>query len=247
MGRGVGTERIRAARAGPVHHTRTSFNQQNQKAKAAGERVVAGPEYDRLNRISKRLQAQVPAFREDAAKWTWRLALIDAPVLNATCAPGGLVTMYSGLIRQLKLTDDKIAMVMGHEIAHALREHGRERLSQARAKGKAGQIALALAPGKSAQIDLADEVSHYLFTLPNSREHESEADRMGMELGARAGFNPRAAVSVWEKMAKLSKGSGPAEFLSTHPSDQTRIADLTAMLPKVAQLQPDGKQGKAAK
>lgn len=215
----------------------TSFTNQNQKAQAAGRLVTRGAEFDRLNRIARRLQAQVPAFRDDASRWHWQLALIDAPVLNATCAPGGKITFYTGLVRQLTLTDDEIAMVMGHEIAHALREHGRERMSQAQAKGAAGAFALVVAPSKGGQIALADQAAHLLFTLPNSREHESEADSMGLELGARAGYDPKAAVSVWRKMAAQHKGgSGKADFLSTHPSHEARIAELTAMLPKVAPL-----------
>lgn len=215
----------------------TNFNNQNQKAQAAGRLLTKGPEYERLNRIAKRLQVQVPVFRDDAKSWNWQLALIDAPVLNASCAPGGKITFYTGLIRQLKLTDDEIAMVMGHEIAHALREHGRERMSQAQAKGALGTLAMAMAPAKGVQIEIADKAAHYLFTLPNSREHESEADSMGLELGARAGYEPQAAVRVWEKMAAVNKGSGkPAEFLSTHPSDASRIAALTGMMPKVTPL-----------
>ncbi|HEX8614443.1 MAG TPA: M48 family metallopeptidase [Telluria sp.] len=214
----------------------SDFSHQNQKAKSAGRLVSKGAEYDRLARVAKRLQAQVPVFRDDAKGWKWELALIDAPMLNATCAPGGKITFYTGLIRKLKLTDDEIAMVMGHEIAHALREHGRERMSQAKTAGSVTSIARALAPDKALHVEAASQASHYLFMLPNSRQHESEADTMGLELAARAGYDPRASVSVWEKMAAASGGSGRAEFLSTHPSDATRIASLTAMQPRVAPL-----------
>lgn len=213
-----------------------SFSNQNQKAKSEGRLVTKGAEYNRVAKIAKALQAQVPVFREDAKDWKWELALIDAPVLNASCAPGGKITFYTGLIRKLKLTDDEIAMVMGHEIAHALREHGRERLSQAKATGGLTALAGVLAPTKGLQVAVASEASHYLFTLPNSREHESEADTMGLELAARAGYNPRAAMSVWEKMAAEGGGAGGSEFLSTHPSDSTRIASLTAMQPRVTPL-----------
>ncbi|WP_223164475.1 M48 family metallopeptidase [Massilia rubra] len=214
----------------------SSFSNQNQKAKSEGRLVTKGTEYNRVARIAKALQVQVPVFRDDAKDWKWELALIDAPVLNASCAPGGKITFYTGLIRQLKLTDDEIAMVMGHEIAHALREHGRERMSQAKATGGLTALAGVLAPSKGLQVAVASEATHYLFTLPNSREHESEADTMGLELAARAGYNPRAAMSVWEKMAAASGGAGNAEFLSTHPSDSTRIASLTAMQPRVTPL-----------
>jgi len=215
----------------------SGFNSQNQKANAAGRLISKGPEYERLVRIARRLQVHVPVFRDDTKSWNWQLALIDSPTMNASCAPGGKITVYTGLIRNLKLTDDEIAMVMGHEIAHALREHGRERMSQAQAKGALGTLAMAMAPAKGVQIEIADKAAHFLFMLPNSREHESEADSMGLELGARAGYEPQAAVRVWEKFAAWNKGSGkPPEFLSTHPSDASRIAALSGMMPKVAPL-----------
>ncbi len=176
------------------------------------------------------------AFRDDAVKWNWQLVLIDAPILNASCAPGGKITFYSGLVRQLKLSDDEIAVIMGHEVAHALREHGRERVSKAYAQNALSQAALTAAPNSAAQVEAANQVAHYLYVLPNSRQNESEADGMGLELAARAGYNPNAAITVWNKMAAANKGKAPAEFLSTHPSDQTRIADLGALMPRVTPL-----------
>ncbi len=214
----------------------SDFSNQNQKAKSAGRLLTSGPEYTRVARIAKALQVQVPVFRDDTKDWKWELALIDAPILNATCAPGGKITFYTGLIRKLKLTDDEIAMIMGHEIAHALREHGRERMSQAKATGGLAALANVLAPTKGLQVAVASEASHYLFTLPNSRQNETEADTIGLELAARAGYNPKAAMSVWEKMAAEGGGAGNAEFLSTHPADSTRIASLTAMQPRVVPL-----------
>ncbi|GGY00728.1 M48 family metallopeptidase [Pseudoduganella dura] len=216
-----------------------NYTQQNSSARSAGKLVTKGAEYERLKKIAARLQAQVTAFRDDAAKWDWQLALIDAPVVNATCAPGGKITFYTGLIRQLKLNDDEIAIIMGHEIAHALREHGRERVSRAYAQNALTTTALAAAPNSQAQIQAANTVAHYLYMLPNSRQNESEADAMGLELAARAGYKPEASVAVWRKMAALAQKAGdkaPAEFASTHPSNDTRISDLTAMLPKVAPL-----------
>lgn len=213
-----------------------SYTQQNQQARTARRLVTSGAEYDRLKRIAARLQAQVSTFRDDAVKWDWQLALIDAPVMNATCAPGGKITFYTGLVRQLKLNDDEIAVIMGHEIAHALREHGRERVSKAYAQNAFTQVALTAAPNSQAQTEAANKVAHYLYVLPNSRQNESEADGMGLELAARAGYNPNAAISVWNKMAAANKGAKQAEFLSTHPSDQTRINELTALMPKVTPL-----------
>lgn len=213
-----------------------NYTQQNQQAKAAGRLVTGGPEYERLSRIALRLEKQVGTFRDDAVKWNWQLVLIDAPILNASCAPGGKITFYSGLVRQLKLSDDEIAVIMGHEVAHALREHGRERVSKAYAQNALTQAALTAAPNSVAQVEAANQVAHYLYVLPNSRQNESEADGMGLELAARAGYNPNAAISVWHKMAAANKGKAPAEFLSTHPSDQTRITELSALMPKVTPL-----------
>lgn len=216
-----------------------NYAQQNSTARSAGKLVTKGAELERLKRIAARLQAQVTAFRDDAARWDWQLALIDAPVINATCAPGGKITFYTGLIRQLKLNDDEIAIVMGHEIAHALREHGRERVSRAYAQNALTSTALMAAPNSQAQVAAANTVAHYLYMLPNSRQNESEADAMGLELAARAGYDPAASLAVWRKMAALegkAGGKAPAEFASTHPSNATRIGELTAMLPKVSPL-----------
>lgn len=124
-----------------------SYNEQNQKAKEKGLLITSGPEYDRLKTISNCLIAQTGIFRDDTNQWNWQLVLINAPILNATCAPGGKITFYTGIIEQLNLTDDEIAAIMGHEIAHALREHGRERLSQAMAQSAVTNIAMAAAGG----------------------------------------------------------------------------------------------------
>lgn len=212
------------------------FKEQNDKARAAGKLIEQGAELDRLRRIAARLQQQAPVFRPDAARWKWELALIDSPVLNASCGPGGKITIYSGIVRKLALTDDEIAMVLGHEIAHALREHGRERISQAAAQNVISSVALGALQSREAQIKMANQFAEFLYVLPNSRQNEIEADKIGLELGARAGFNPAAAVTVWQKMAEASKGASPPEFLSTHPSNDTRIAELTRLQATVAPL-----------
>lgn len=213
-----------------------NYTQQNQKAKAAGRLIASGQELERLKRVAGRLEKQVGVFRDDAVKWNWQVALIDAPILNASCGPGGKITFYTGLIRQLKLNDDEIAVIMGHEIAHALREHGREQVSKAYAQNALTWAALMAAPNSAAQVEAANQVAHYLYELPNSRQNETEADGMGLELAARAGYNPHAAIVVWKKMSAASNGKQPAEFLSTHPSNDTRIADLGALIPKVTPL-----------
>jgi predicted Zn-dependent protease len=216
-----------------------SFNEQNKKAQDKKILITSGPQYDRLINIANRLIPQTTHFRDDTQKWNWQLSLINAPILNATCAPGGKITFYTGIIDQLNLNDDEIAAIMGHEIAHALREHGRERLSQAMAQSTITNIALAAAGGYGAQINAANQVAQYVLVLPNSRQHESEADAIGVELAARAGYNPRAAISVWQKMMKATKGKNPPEFLSTHPSGETRIEQLSALMPAVEPLYRD--------
>jgi predicted Zn-dependent protease len=216
-----------------------SFNEQNKKAQDKKILITSGPQYDRLISIANRLIPQTAHFRDDTQKWNWQLSLINSPVLNATCAPGGKITFYTGIIDQLKLSDDEIAAIMGHEIAHALREHGRERLSQAMAQSAITNIALAAAGGYGAQINAANQVAQYVLVLPNSRQNESEADAIGVELAARAGYNPRAAISVWQKMMKATQGKNPPEFLSTHPSGETRIEQLSALMPAVEPLYRD--------
>ena len=213
-----------------------SYNEQNQKAKEKNVLVTSGPEYDRLKTISNRLIAQTGVFRDDTQQWNWQLVLINAPILNATCAPGGKITFYTGLIEQLNLSDDEIAAIMGHEIAHALREHGRERLSQAMAQSAVFNIAMAAAGSYGSAISAANQASQYILVLPNSRQNESEADAIGLELAARAGYNPHAAISVWQKMNKATQGKGALEFLSTHPSGETRIEQLTELMPAVEPL-----------
>ncbi len=211
------------------------YTDQYSKAKAAGRLIESGPEYDRLKMIGGRLIRQTAVFRDDTRHWKWHLSLIDAPVLNASCSPGGKITFYTGIIRKLSLTDDEIAAVMGHEIAHAIREHGREKVSEA--IGQQLVVSLAAAGTKSPEQNaaLANQVAQILYTLPHSREKEAEADKIGLELMARAGYDPRAAINVWRKMSTVSGQSTP-EFMSTHPSHASRIAELTALQPIVQPL-----------
>ncbi|QKM64682.1 peptidase M48 [Polynucleobacter tropicus] len=213
-----------------------SYSEQNQKAKEKNILITSGPAYDRLKTISTRLIAQTGVFRDDTQQWNWQLVLINAPILNATCAPGGKITFYTGLIEQLNLTDDEIAAIMGHEIAHALREHGRERLSQAMAQSAVANIAMAVAGPYGSAVSAANQAAQYVLVLPNSRQNESEADAIGLELAARAGYNPKASISVWQKMNKATEGKGTFEFLSTHPSGDTRIEQLTELMPAVEPL-----------
>ncbi|MGH8352964.1 MAG: M48 family metallopeptidase [Pseudomonas sp.] len=194
----------------------------------------------RVNAIARRLIGQAPIFRPDSAQWQWEVNLIDSKELNANCGPGGKIIIYSGLIEQLQLSDDEIAAVMGHEIAHALREHSREAMSKAYGIQMAKQGAGALLGLGQESIALADTVVQYSLTLPNSRGNENEADLIGLELAARAGYDPRAAISLWQKMGKAG-GGAPPEFMSTHPSSGSRLSALEAAIPKVLPLYQQAK------
>ncbi|WP_215314762.1 M48 family metallopeptidase [Polynucleobacter paneuropaeus] len=214
-----------------------SFEEQNKKAKEKNILITTGPTYERLKQVANRLIPQTTVFRDDTKGWEWQLSLIQSNTLNASCTPGGKITFYTGIIDQLNLTDDEIAAIMGHEMAHALREHGRERLSEALAQNAVTNVALAAAGANYASgINAANQVAQYVLVLPNSRQNESEADAIGLELAARAGYNPRAAITVWQKMLKATQGKNPPEFLSTHPSGETRIERLNALMPAVEPL-----------
>ncbi|CAI8764757.1 metalloendopeptidase OMA1, mitochondrial [Pseudomonas sp. IT-196MI5] len=210
---------------------------QKTVGEASGKGVLdkTSNEARRVQLIADRLIAQAPTFRPDAAQWKWEVNLIKSDELNANCGPGGKIIFYTGLIDKLKLTDDEIAAIMGHEIAHALREHGREAMSKAYGIEMAKQGAGALLGLGQDTMALADTVANYGMTLPNSRANENEADLIGLELAARAGYNPNAAITLWNKMSKVSEGA-PPEFMSTHPASSSRIAALQAAIPKVMPL-----------
>ncbi|MBK5342174.1 M48 family metallopeptidase [Pseudomonas sp. TH49] len=212
-----------------------SYQKTVGEASSKGVLDKTSPEAKRVQAIANRLIAQAPTFRPDAAQWQWEVNLIKSDELNANCGPGGKIIVYTGLIDSLKLTDDEIAAVMGHEIAHALREHGREAMSKAYAIQMAKQGAGALFGLGQDSLALADAVAKYGMTLPNSRGNENEADLIGLELAARAGYNPNAAITLWNKMSKASEGA-PPEFMSTHPASSSRIASLQAAIPKVMPL-----------
>jgi predicted Zn-dependent protease len=191
---------------------------------------------ERVRGIARRLIPQTAVFRKDALDWKWEVTVLTSPEVNAWCMPGGKIAVYTGIIEKLHITDDELAAVMGHEISHALREHGRERASQQLAtQTGASLVGAVLGIGQSG-TDLAGVVGQVTYLLPYSRIHETEADRMGVELAARAGYDPRAAIALWEKMAKLSSGGAPPSLLSTHPSNADRIKDLTEFSQKVLPL-----------
>ena len=189
----------------------------------------------RVRAIAARIEPQTVVFRADAAAWDWQVNVIDSKELNAFCMPGGRIMFYSGLIDQLQLTDDEIAIVMGHEIAHALREHSREQLSQSIVAQTGLGIGSALLGGGSAGADLAAQGYESLVATQFSRTDENEADRIGLELAARAGYDPRAGLTLWKKMGDAAKGA-PPEFLSTHPADASRTKTIQSLLPTVMPL-----------
>ncbi|WP_373018522.1 M48 family metallopeptidase [Thiomicrorhabdus sp.] len=196
----------------------------------------------RIRSVANRLIPQTGIFRSDAPRWDWEVNLIKSDQLNAWCMPGGKIAFYTGIIQKLKLSDDEIAAIMGHEMAHALREHGRERASQAQLT-QVGLAALQAFTGiQGPSLDLTAMALNVTLTLPNSRTHETEADRMGVELAARAGYNPYAAVDIWQKMSKAN-GNGTPEILSTHPSHDTRIKDLKKYAKKVEPLYLAARRG----
>lgn len=215
------------------------YQQQNAEARKKGELITSGAEYQRVYTIMQRMVPHVGVFRDDAMRWKWELVLIDEPDVNAHVMAGGKITFYTGLIRKLQLNDDEIAAVMGHEISHALREHTREKMSQQQA-GNVVLIAGAVGAAVAGRSDVGTILGvgalakTIALDLPFSRTMESEADEYGLELSARAGYDPRAAITLWDKMAR--QGGGGSSFLSTHPAPGDRKAALTALQPKVLPL-----------
>ena len=212
-----------------------AYAQEVQEAKGAGKLNQDPRLTARVRGITERLIPVTAAFRPDAQAWKWEVNTLTTEEMNAYAMPGGKVMVYSGLVEKLQLTDAELAAVIGHEISHALREHTRERVSRLRAQ----QIALAglaaLSGAGQGTLDLANQIATVTLQLPHSREQESEADIMGLELMARAGYDPHAAVRVWQKMLAVDKARAP-QFLSTHPSDANRIRQLESFVPKVMPL-----------
>jgi predicted Zn-dependent protease len=216
-----------------ISASRQAYAQEMGKYQKEGKLVTDPRVLNRVRVITERLVAQAVKMRPDSAQWQWSVQVIDDPkTVNAWCMAGGRMAIYTGLIRQVDPTDDELAQVMGHEIAHALANHTAERMSTAMA-ANAGIIAAGLMSDNPGQaMALAAAAATVAVKLPNSRTSENEADQIGIELAARAGYDPRAAITLWQKMAKVG-GGAPPEFLSTHPSDETRQQRLGALAPKM--------------
>ena len=207
--------------------------------KAARDKGVLNTDKSQLARvttIARRIVAATPAFRSDATAWNWQFNVQKTKDLNAYCMPGGRIMVYSGLIESLDVSDAELATVIAHEVAHALREHTRERVSRAYAQQLVLQGAAAVTGVSEGTANIANMVGQVTFQLPFSRDQESEADQIGLELMARAGYDPRAAVSLWNKMNAAAGGGGQPKFLSTHPAPKDRIKDIEKNLPRVLPL-----------
>jgi predicted Zn-dependent protease len=212
-----------------------AYAQVIDEARRKGELNRNSAQVARVRAVAQRIIPQTPTFRPEAAKWQWEVNVIESKEINAWAMPGGKIAFYSGIIERLQLSDAEIAAIMGHEIAHALREHGRERASRAVNQGIALGVIGAVAGVPQGSLDLAQLALEVTTNLPNSREQEVEADRIGVELAARAGYDPRAAVTLWQKMDQVASGSPPA-WLSTHPSSEARIRDLQVYAERVMPL-----------
>jgi predicted Zn-dependent protease len=187
----------------------------------------------RVQGITERLVAQAVEMRPETADWDWSIEVIDDPdVVNAWCMAGGRMAVYTGLIQKLDPTDDELAQVLAHEISHALANHTAERMSVALATNAGILLAGVLSEDSQKTMSRAALAAALAVQLPNSRSAESEADEIGIELAAKAGYNPNAAISLWEKMANVS-GGGPPQFLSTHPSPSNRLEKLAELAPQM--------------
>ena len=212
------------------------YHEMLAKAKVQGALAPSThPQLQRLRGIATRLVPYAIAWNPRARDWRWDVNLIGSKQINAFCMPGGKIAFYTGILDKLRLTDDEVAMVMGHEMAHALREHARARM----AKSEATNLGLRLGAqllGLGNMGDLAASLGSQLLSLKFSRSDESDADLVGLELAARAGFNPEAAVVLWRKMGEATSSQGGLAFLSTHPSGPDRIRELQENVPKVQAL-----------
>jgi len=203
-------------------------------------------ELERLRGIARALIPHSRRFNPDAERWRWEVNLVRSPQVNAFCMPGGKIAFFTGILDTLQLTDAEVAAVMGHEIAHALLEHGRARMTEQVLKSAGITVAAMMLNLGQLSTELLATAANVALSLPFSRRHETDADLVGIELAARAGYDPRAAVSVWQKMQRLGAQTGrgqPPQFISTHPSHESRIREIEANLPKVLNLYAVAQKG----
>lgn len=240
---GVEREQTMLISSADVNRGAAQAYRQEMAAAQRAQRLNRNPQQvARVRSIAARLISASVAFRADARNWAWETNVLSSKEVNAWCMPGGKIAVYTGLLERLKPTDAELAAIMGHEIAHALREHGRERASQAMAANIGLSILGAATGMSSGGMDLSAIIVDVTVMKPNSRAFETEADRVGVELAARAGYDPRAAITLWQKMGALGDGQ-PPQFLSTHPSYATRIADLRVYAQRVMPLYERARRG----
>lgn len=218
-----------------------SYQETITQARRAGILDINTAQVARLKRIANRIIPHTSVYRNDATTWNWQVHVISSNELNAYVMPNGKIVFYSGIIDQLKLSDDEIAAIMGHEMAHAIREHSREQLSRQVATQSTIGIAASAFGLSNGQTELANLAGQVGLSLPHSRTQESEADKIGLELMARAGYNPNASITLWQKMQAAGGGAMP-QFLSTHPSPTNRIATLQSLIPTVTPLYQNAKK-----
>jgi predicted Zn-dependent protease len=216
-----------------ISASRQAYAQEMGKYAQEGKLVTDPRLLARVRTVTERLVAQAVKTRPDSAKWQWSVQVIDDPkTVNAWCMAGGRMAIYTGLIRQIDPTDDELAEVMAHEISHALANHTAERMSMAMASNAGILAAGVLTENPGQSMALAAAAAQLAVQLPNSRASEDEADQIGIQLAAKAGYDPHAAVTLWQKMARVG-GSSPPEWLSTHPSDAARQQRLARLAPKM--------------
>jgi predicted Zn-dependent protease len=198
------------------------------QAQQKGALVPEGdPRVQRLRAIARRIIPNTTRWNQDAQQWKWQVNLLQSDQVNAFCMPGGRIAFFTGIIDKLKLTDDEIAAVMGHEIAHALREHGRDRQAKATTTGIVSSLGgAALSAWLGYDVRGLANTAGQLYVLKFSRDEEREADLVGLDIAARSGYDPRAGIALWNKMAALDKSGAPIDILSTHPGGENRIEQI---------------------
>jgi predicted Zn-dependent protease len=233
-------KRSMAAKAIPASTVEGSARQQYAQmlVEARSQQAVAADnsvQLQRLRYIAARMVPFTTACNDRAAQWKWEVNLLVSNQLNAFCMPGGKIAFYSGILSKLQLSDDEVAMIMGHEVAHALLEHARERMAKSAGTNIGLRLGAALL-GLGNVGDMAAQGLANFATLKFSRDDESEADALGLILAAQAGYDPKAGVTLWQKMSAATAGKAPPQWLSTHPAGQTRIKDIQGRLPQVGPI-----------
>jgi predicted Zn-dependent protease len=249
----VKKSRLRLLPASTVE--RSAAQQYNDLMRQAAQKNLLNNDRRQVERLRNIARALIPhsaRFNQDAQRWRWEVNLIQSASVNAFCMPGGKIAFFTGILEKLQLTDDEVAAVMGHEIAHALLEHGRARMSEQVLKSVGISVAAAIFNLGQLSTELLAQATNLAVSLPYARSQESDADLVGIELAARAGYDPQAAVRLWQKMqdaaSKPAPGQAargqPPQFLSTHPSHGTRIKEIEANLPRVMPLYEAARKAK---